>query len=541
MNSKGTMQAGFTGRILPAILLFAGFCLPTLVGSCAYAAFEDLGAGARGPGMGNAMASVADDVYAAHYNPAGLGIITRPQFTASYTQLFAGLSDESSLGTSFLAYAYPIKDGKKGTVTGALNSFSLSSLYRENTLYLSYGRLVYTRSGGDELFLGTTLKYLHSSFGNFSESVNATIGAVVTDQADPVLSGKSSHNAFDADFGALYRFKTHYQLGLQVARILQPDMAFSSGDSDPLPMAVKLGFNYKSLISNLAAQIETKGAPDGSIDNIFTAAAERWFPKAFIGDFAIRGAMGLGTREFKQVSLGLSYRNRRLQMDYGFVLPLQTIAATAGTHRMAMTFRFGKPTEQEETLETLMEALRNLNLPPSEEVAKDTAPVTTTPDELDIPEKLAQAEAAVKAGRYREAVSLTTLVVDSAPQNAAAWQTMGIAYLGMEKYKNSLYAWNKAQQYEKSPALKEAIKGYIKSISRLERSSQRLKMKYSQPAGISSLSQEDIDSMLNRGVDYYVNQEFDKARELFEKILKLEPGNVEALKSLRRLKDEKRR
>lgn len=532
--------------VLAALFAFTLNPLPSALYPV-FAAFDDLGAGARGPGMGNAMAPVADDVYAAHYNPAGLGTLVRPQFTAAYTQHYMGLTDGSKLGTSFLGYAHPITEGKRGTVAGAFNSFSLNGgLYSENTLYLSYGRLAYKRPGENELFLGTTLKYLYSSFGSFAESANATDGIISAGQADPLLSGNSSHKAFDADIGALYRFMTHYQLGLQLTHLTRPDMAFGSGDSDPLPMAIKLGFNYKSLISNLVAQVETKKAPGGSMDNIVTAAAERWFPRAFIGDFGVRSAIGMGSRDYKQLSLGLSYRDRRVQVDYGFSLPFGAITDTSGSHRIAITFHFGKPTEHEETLEMLMETLRNLKSPAAEKVSKTTAAVFVTPElsktEHAVAEKLAKADEAIKAGKYQEVLSLSSSVIDVNPELAAAWRNLGIAYLGLEKYKDSLQAWEKAYEYEKNPALREAIKGYMEFITRLERSDAGAKPQQKKGAvKKAGLSEQEIDELLNRGIDYYTNGEADKAREMFEKVLSADPDNLEAFKALRRLEDEKGR
>ncbi len=547
MNSRLTMRAGATGKKLPAVRFFAWLCLCALAAVPARAAFEDLGAGARGPGMGNAMAAVADDVYAAHYNPAGLGVMTRAQFTAAYTQLFSGLTDDSKLGTSFFGYAHPVDEGRLGTFAGALNSFSLDGgLYRENTLYLSYGRLAYIRPGGGELFLGGTLKYLSSSFGSFPESANATNGIINTGRADPLLSGNSSHRALDADVGALYRFRTHYQLGLQVAHLPRPNMAFSSSDSDPLPLDVKLGLDYKSLISNLAAQVETKKAPDGSTDSIFTAAAERWFPKALAGDFGVRGAIAAGTRDYKQLNVGLSYRTRRVQVDYGYALPLGAVNGTSGSHRMAITFHFGKATDQEETLEMLMETLSGLKMKAGTAVNVERSTVTVfiatelSEDERALADKLARAEEAITAGRYGEAVTLASAAADMDPGSAAAWQDMGTAYLGLGNYGDSLAAWEKAYGNEKSPALKEAIRDYMKSIARLARSGAAAALRGGPRAAQRAvLSRSEIENLMNRGVDLYVNREFDKAREIFERVLDSDPGNVEALKALRRLKEEK--
>lgn len=535
MNTQKTKIA-ITGTRLPAAL----FCV-LLVSACAVprvqAAFEDLGAGARGPGMGNAMAAVADDVYAAHYNPAGLGTLTSPQFTASYTQHFAGLSDGSNLGTSFLGYAQPLNDGKRGALAGAFNSFTLDGgLYRENTLYLSYGRLAYTGPGGSKLHLGGTLKYLYSSFGNFAESANATDGIISTGQSDPLLGGAGSHKAIDTDLGLLYSFMNHYQAGLQLTHLNRPDMAFGSGDSDRLPMGIKLGVNYKSLISNLVAQAETKKAPDGSADNRLTIAAERWFPKSFIGDFGVRGAIGIGSRDYKHASLGLSYRSRRMQLDYGYSMPLGTISSISGNHRMAFSFRFGKPSEREETLALLLATLRGLKTVQLVRTTTVTVIAAPPPTEKEraITDGLAKAEQAIKTGHYREAAALAAAVTEVDPSIAAAWETMGTAYLELEDYKKSLYAWNKALEHEKSPALKDAIIDYIKTITRLQRASEAARLR----RHIVILTPAEIEELLNRGVDAYVNHQPEIAREAFKKVLQSDPDNVEALKAMRRLNEE---
>ena len=520
--------------------------------SASFAAYEDVGVGARGPGMGNAMVSAADDVYAVHYNAAGLGLLTNPQFTAAYTQFYKGLTDDSNLGTSFFGYAHPLNGGDEGTVAAGWNVFSLnSSLYRENTVYFSYGRLALTNPDiKGKLYLGTSLKYLYSSFGSFAEAGNATNGLIATGQSDPLLTENNRSKAFDADAGALYRFMKHYQLGLQLAHIPRPNVAFGSGYTDRLPLAVKVGFNYMSLISNLVAQYETKKAPTGAQDAIFTAAGERWFPTNFFGDLGVRGGLGLGTRDYKQVSMGLSYRSRRVQVDYGYALPLRTITDAGGIHRMSITFRFGKPGAEEETLEMLMQAMRGLSGHVPAEIVQTTVTVFVKPEptanEGAVAEKLALAEEALKDEGYREAVKLCNAAIELDPRSAAAWQDLGIAYLGMERFKSSVSAWEKAYELEKSPALREAIKGYIKSISKMDRQhgaapQKQQAVQAAPPAAqtqTSGLSRAEINALLDQGVDQYVNHDFEKARITFNKVLAADPGNVDALKALRRIIEE---
>ena len=64
--------------------------------SNAHAAFEDVGVGARAPGMADAFVAVADDANALFYNPAGLGQLKDGQLYANYGQPFSGTNNDNS-------------------------------------------------------------------------------------------------------------------------------------------------------------------------------------------------------------------------------------------------------------------------------------------------------------------------------------------------------------------------------------------------------------------------------------------------------------
>jgi tetratricopeptide (TPR) repeat protein len=399
-------------------LLLAALLLP----APAIAAFEDLGAGARGPGMGDAFTAVADDVYAIHYNPAGLGTLERPQMGAAYSSLFMGLGDRSSLGSSFVGYAHPVDEGRRGTLAGAWDSFSLNnSLYREQTFTLAYGRQALLSGGGGELFAGAGLKYLQRSFGDFPEASNAVAsgGLGLTGRADPVLSGRKSRGAFDADLGLLYKFARHYSLGLMARHLPQPDVAFSEADSDRLPVGIKAGFNYRSLVSNLVAEVDSVRSPAGSRDNTFTAAAERWLPKLFVGEFGLRGAVSVGSRDLAQISLGLSCRTRRMTLDYGFGIPLRTVSGTAGSHRFAVGFRFGRPSDEEESLEMVLEAMRQLKSGFTPVLVQASGEGLAPGKKIMLEEYLNQVRYHEAAGRFREAAERMSAAMGIAPSDEA--------------------------------------------------------------------------------------------------------------------------
>lgn len=648
-------------RLLAAAVLMAA-------AAPARAAFDDLGAGARGPGMGGAFVAVADDVYTLYYNPAGLGLLERPQLGTAYSALYPGLKDASNISTSFIAHAQPLAEGRHGTLAVGWNSLTLNSLYREDAFYLGYGRRWLTVGDG-ELYGGLNLKHLRSSFGSFPEAANAVPagGVVGGGQSDPLLSGRRSQTALDSDVGLLYRLGKHYGVGLDVMHANSPNVAFGGADKDRLAPVVKIGFNYRSLLSNLSVQYDAQRSPAGSQDHTLTTAAERWFPRIFLGDFGLRGALGAGTRDYKQLSAGVSYRTRRFSADYSMSLPIGGPAAAVAAHRIGLSFRFGRATEDEESLEMVLEAMKQfksgqrVELRPKDAGASDTlrrtleellgqarsleshakyaaaletmgraltlAPadkplverysrlsfisqqikevpeyrsdpmqaslhlgimaylagdgvkavqkvfeaVILSPERKDLDGFLTQLEvatgvsrivfgkaakpdhqtalaltranAALEDGDYVTAVTESLAVLRVEPENASAWENLGTAYFALKQFEDSLKAWNRAYELEKSPAIRAAIRGYIKSVSRAKEKhpgAPRVSAPPPAPALPSrpSLSPQEVSTLFNRAIDHYTRREFKQAGDLFEQILAADPENVEAQKALRRVKEE---
>lgn len=384
-----------------------------LAGAPAHAAFEDLGAGARAPGMGDAFTSLADDVYALHYNPAGLAQVERPQFSASYTKLFTGLSDGSDLGLSQLAYAQPFKFGSEGTLAVGWDRFALNNLYTNETLQLAYGRPLYSWESGRKLYAGVTLKYLTQSFGTVPEAFASCNGVSCSSAngADPVLSGKTSKSAPDADIGFLYRLPRRFQMGLLIQHAMQPNVGFA--DADKLQRNYHAGVSYKSLWMNLVGELQLNKAPGGGTDKDFIMGGERYFPSLDYGQFGLRGSLGFGSREWKQITLGGSYRINKIQFDYAYLMPIGEFSA-AGTHRFALTFHFGAPAPDEALTQELLEKAREVNESKTSVAAAAAAAAqgrqpyayefedNLRPHSLDDPH-LAELRALILEGRFRQA------------------------------------------------------------------------------------------------------------------------------------------
>src|SRR3989339_683754 len=112
--------------------------------------FLRIGAGARPAGMGEAFASVADDVYSLYWNPAGLSKVTQKQALLAHTFWYEDVSHE------YASYVHPLSDNKG---TAGISVTYLSTTYEKRAgdteepdsnasigdlaVGLSYGRKTY--------------------------------------------------------------------------------------------------------------------------------------------------------------------------------------------------------------------------------------------------------------------------------------------------------------------------------------------------------------------------------------------------------------
>ncbi|MBI4656964.1 MAG: type IX secretion system membrane protein PorP/SprF [Elusimicrobia bacterium] len=357
MNKQKPISANYGVRLFFFLITLSSYHLITLP---SYALFDDLGMGARGPGMGNAFTAVADDINSVYYNPAGLSSVERPKVMASYTSLLSGLTDGSSLSMMNISLAVPIESGKNGAMGALWHKFGVSGVYMEQTLHASYGYKFPKNHVLEKFSVGASIKYLGHSFSRLSESYNAMDGINATNDVDPALIGENSKSAFDFDAGALYRFTNRYTFGLAVKNILQPDMSFSGASPDKIPMKIRLGASYKSLWMIMASELRMEKGPTGSMDRDVILAAERVFPSLDKGDFGIRAAFAMGTRDYKEAFAGLSYKINKIEFNYAFSMPLGTIKDTSGNHKMAMIYHFGGPTVEEQYAMDLLDQYTRL-------------------------------------------------------------------------------------------------------------------------------------------------------------------------------------
>jgi tetratricopeptide (TPR) repeat protein len=358
--------------------------------------------------------------------------------------------------------------------------------------------------------------------------------------------------------------------------------------------------------------------------------------------------------------MGVSYRTRRVEVDYAFLLPIGTLESNQ-SHRVALNFRFGRPGEREESLELVLDAMRQLKygalpsrsklkalsdeqrvlaeeylsqarsmqaaarykdaldkfgqalaLAPSDQelmaqfgrlnfvgrqvpelpgfqsdpaqaalhqgilaylsadnaqaVAKvseaaaqkpgdaqlgaflsqlETATglkrlaVAKSTEDYELAVKLTRANSAVEAKDYDKAIDLSYEVLRQDPANAGAWENVGTAFFALKDYESSHKAWKQALKHEKSPAIRTAIQGHLRSVSRAKETQPKTALRAPAPLPEGPrLSPVEVQKLFEQGIQAYISRDLPKARGIFEDILRSDPENVEARKALQRIKDE---
>jgi len=557
-------------RMILVILMMGAISVSVV--DTGWADFEDLGVGARPIGMGNAYTALADDVNSIYYNPAGLAQLDESQFTSGYGKLYWGLDDGSNLGSGFVGYAHPLYHW--GTLGAGWLNFGLQGLYQENSFIFSYGR-----SLKKKFHAGLNLKLLHKKYGRTPYTENALIdgGPATSGERDPVFSKGYSKTGFSSDLGFLYRFNREYSVGLALMDINQPHMDLKNNGSR-VPIGVKSGFLYNSDFLTFALDTTFR---NGDV-NVYTGV-EKWFSRR---TFGARAGLGVGSRSFSNLALGTSYSRYLFQFDYAFIYPLSGIRDTYGSHRISLTLRFG--VEKEEKRKEREKRLAEIAAEKAaqEELAKikeKEAKMIEERRKIELARNYyKEAIEAYRNGLYGDAVAKLRFAVELDPKateiqnlfkrlsaiaevisketgvgREAELIRTSVSYYIEDKPKKAIttlqYASELAPKNKEIPGLLNILKREYPSIAEQEKIStgmtlaeqklyRALNYLYEDRSDLAIVECQEVLELepnntlaLSRlGSAYYVIGQKEKAKELWLRVLEIEPDNKEVLEFLRK-------
>jgi len=497
------------------ILLFTFTCsFPS-----AFAQFDDLGAGARGIGMANAFIGLADDGYSIYYNPAGLVRIGWRELVLDYGKLYWGLDDNSNLGQSFVGYAQSLNG--MGTLGVGWLNFALTRYYREDTFMFAYGKRISDSKAGS-LAGGASLKVLYKGFKKTLYTENAT--NLETGQLkggrDPVFENGYSHTGFSANLGLLYDLSKHHSIALTLNDINQPNMGLA--DKDRVALATKLGYAYRGRNFNMTSDLTFKRK-----DITVSAGTEKWF----MGNtLAIRGGLGIGTREYSSLSLGASYRYSRLfQFDYSFVYPLRGVSSFYGSHRFSLTLRFGLKAPEEELEEQLQRTKAEL------ESAKEAAEKARLEvEEIMKAKEISEKEIKGAQDRQKQTEEAFHRIEEELRRIKERLEVEKETKKGiMQRYWGKGFSYYQEGEYEKAIGELEKIleldSAHLESIRLIKQAREKIEERR---------SKEEIEKRYTRGLKAYSEGRLGEAIKEWKEALKLDPGNEKIQKALEGVEKE---
>ena len=313
-------------------LLLAALILASLSGRArasgkgtAAGAFLRLAPGARGAAMGEALSGVADDAYAAWYNPAGLGFLERVEAAAAHESRFAGISyDAAILSVPVLSWRdSPLRANAYGVTALSVYSLSASGIERrglvetdtpsgtfassDRAYALSYGY----NFNGTKVALGGTAKFVDSSL----DTARAT--ALTWDGGFLYKGEKGSAGAGVRGFGGSLKY---------------------SMVADPLPTIYYAGGSYRPREGwLLAAQLDL---PKQDSPSLGIGLERRWEPVVGLSA-AVRGGYNTGRADaggLAGAALGFGLTWRAMEIDFAW----SPSSALGDVFKYSLLFRFGE-------------------------------------------------------------------------------------------------------------------------------------------------------------------------------------------------------
>ncbi len=306
----GRLKTTFRRLILGAAVLLAA--------PGARAAFQYPQLGARSASMSGASVPSEGDSTSIFQNAAGVSGLRRGEAYMMYTKLYAGQEGVDSIGQSLITAGAPTRFGAIGV---GLSDFKAAGLLNERVLGVSFSRALFPG-----LDAGVTAKYLYHKYAPGSDQSAG---------GDPVFAHGTARGAAAFDAGVIATLGKSLKAAFSARNINSPDIGLDS--EDRVPREYQAGLSYDK------AEWQLKATADVVYrDNHVGTLRERATPSVGLekgmGDERVKFRVGASLDQF---SAGVGMQFDRFGFDYAFILTRNLVSSSAGSHLMAVRYRFG--------------------------------------------------------------------------------------------------------------------------------------------------------------------------------------------------------
>ncbi len=280
------------------------FLLIMLIASSPAGIFDERYPSARATAMSGSVVSLAGDVWAPYYNPAGLATIDHSAVGVSYQMPY----NLSFFHNYFLSAVTPIPSGKYGTVAVSFQKFGVNyqgnDMSSEYTFGLSHGFSL-MQDVHSSLGVGYNLKYYYWSLGESVGGIDLGTG-----------------NSFGVDIGVQGSLYDRTFVGLYFLNINTP--MIGAINKHELPQRIVAGLGYTP-IDNMATTL----AINKTIGK--ETQIEAGFEFYVIPMLALR--LGVST-DPNRFSGGLGFNYKNIHIDYA----MRTHPVLSETHQFGLSY-----------------------------------------------------------------------------------------------------------------------------------------------------------------------------------------------------------
>lgn len=319
-------------RISSAAVFFtAVLCAgPACAGNAgsASAAFLKFSPSPRGTGMGEAFASVAEDAYAAWWNPAGLANVEGLELAATYNDAMEDVTSQ------YMSTVYPLRYGS--TLGVSLTRLSVAPFQGYDAQGLKIGNVE-----SSDMAIGAA--YGRALLKDEIERPVFNVGAgfkVISETLDD-----ASANTAALDLGAAYYIRPdnywmkkvpaqEFRLGLAV-RNIGPGLKFDRR-SCSLPLSVTVGGSWHSHPGGSASLILSLDQTFSSDEEYYTALGAEYVAFQLL---SFRAGYRTGQDIGSGLRVGVGFRLSMLDIDYS----MSPYGELGAMHKVGVSMRLGTP------------------------------------------------------------------------------------------------------------------------------------------------------------------------------------------------------
>ncbi|MCB4791981.1 MAG: PorV/PorQ family protein [Elusimicrobia bacterium] len=492
--------------------------------------FLSWGAGGRSLGMGSAFFAVSDDASATYWNPAGLTQIDRKELMALHVTLFADTSYD------FISYVHPTpKMGVFGANVTRLSSGGFEKV--AVTFNPAQTDIINIENLGTFEDVSTALTFAYGKKIKENTSIGVS-GKYITHTLDTSVSGFATFDTTLFVDGMSNTLKD-LKLGFGIQNLISTKL----GDTDDvLPLILKIGASQKFLRDKLMVALDLDKNMNTNMG--WHIGTEYWAINFVALRLGFQGESGL-----RETTAGFGVKYKDYSIDYAFALhDLGFSQRLSGSWRFGPSVRKDRDSLVNRYLQEGIEAYRQGNFMLAHERLEASLEIDPTNKEVQKSfNKIQLITGYVKeATGENEEVSAIRKAVSGYMEgdNKTAINALRYAYYKNPSNVKVLALLNRIEQQlgqKLTDAHKEEVVGFTIIDQKIYDSRQAIiEGKYDEALikcqDILNLEPENITALEMMGSAFFMMDQPDKAKEIWMKVLELDPTNKIVPEFLNQLK-----